>query len=269
MIIKQPPQNIIRVLIFVVCFIAAMSLAAVYSQRKTGASSDAVGITIPVISDTSNVGKEIKIPIPFDIDKNEEYKDSNTEGTGTNAKHNNTYLLNEVPQPPGTIVTVTGDLVMPDEAIIFSPNDGKVLSLQVAVGDRVEKNQTLGYVSTGNMRNPIRCSIDGAVLAVSCKVGDIVNVRSEIYVIGDISKPVVETFVSERYANFLKLGQTAEIKFSNFIGEKFTGVIYEISNSGDFITKRQRIRLQIVETDGRLRIGMLVLVTFIQAYRRN
>ncbi len=56
-----------------------------------------------------------------------------------------------------------------------TPMPGKVLAVEVAVGDTVEKDQTLLIVEAMKMENAVKAAFAGAVKAVSCGVGDLVS----------------------------------------------------------------------------------------------
>ena len=52
---------------------------------------------------------------------------------------------------------------------------GKVIAVQVAVGDSVQKDQTIVIVEAMKMENAIKATLNGKVKAVHCKVGDLVS----------------------------------------------------------------------------------------------
>lgn len=56
-----------------------------------------------------------------------------------------------------------------------SPMPGKVIAVQVAVGDSVQKDQTIVIVEAMKMENAIKATLSGKVKAVHCKVGDLVS----------------------------------------------------------------------------------------------
>ncbi|MEQ9363160.1 MAG: acetyl-CoA carboxylase biotin carboxyl carrier protein subunit [Leptospirales bacterium] len=56
-----------------------------------------------------------------------------------------------------------------------TPMPGKVLAVNVTVGDSVEAEQTLLVVEAMKMENAIKAAFPGKVQAVNCAAGDIVN----------------------------------------------------------------------------------------------
>lgn len=55
-----------------------------------------------------------------------------------------------------------------------SPMPGKVIALQVALGDKVEAEQTLVVVEAMKMENSIKAESSGQVTVINCKPGDLV-----------------------------------------------------------------------------------------------
>ncbi|MCE9600475.1 MAG: acetyl-CoA carboxylase biotin carboxyl carrier protein subunit [Spirochaetia bacterium] len=56
-----------------------------------------------------------------------------------------------------------------------SPMPGKVIAVPVAVGDSVQKDQTVVIVEAMKMENAIKAGLSGKVKAVHCKVGDLIS----------------------------------------------------------------------------------------------
>ncbi len=58
---------------------------------------------------------------------------------------------------------------------IISPMPGKVIKINVGIGDEVKKGQTLLIVEAMKMENYIAAPSDGVVEEINVKVGDMVN----------------------------------------------------------------------------------------------
>ena len=67
------------------------------------------------------------------------------------------------------------DLASSGQAVHKSPMPGKVIAVQVAVGDSVQKDQTIVIVEAMKMENAIKARVAGQVKAVHCRPGDLVS----------------------------------------------------------------------------------------------
>jgi len=67
------------------------------------------------------------------------------------------------------------DIEQTGSAFHRSPMPGKVIAVQVSVGDSVQKDQTVIIVEAMKMENAIKAGLSGKVKGVHCKVGDLVS----------------------------------------------------------------------------------------------
>jgi len=66
---------------------------------------------------------------------------------------------------------------------VLLPMVGKILSVKVKDGDRVEMDQELGTFESMKMEMPIFSPAEGQVVAVKLKVGDVAEADQEFCVI--------------------------------------------------------------------------------------
>jgi len=59
---------------------------------------------------------------------------------------------------------------------VLSPMPGKIISIDVAVGDKVNAGQQIGIIEAMKMQNVIRAEFDGVIKTVGCAAGDSVAV---------------------------------------------------------------------------------------------
>lgn len=63
---------------------------------------------------------------------------------------------------------------------LLSPMPGKIISLDVAVGDTVEAGQQLAVMEAMKMQNVLRAESNGVIKSIACKVGDNIGVDEVI-----------------------------------------------------------------------------------------
>jgi 3-methylcrotonyl-CoA carboxylase alpha subunit len=71
------------------------------------------------------------------------------------------------------------------DGVITAPMHGKVLSIDVQKGDRVDKGQRLAVIEAMKMEHTLHSPSDGTVVEVAVAVGDQVAERTKIIVIGE------------------------------------------------------------------------------------
>jgi multidrug efflux pump subunit AcrA (membrane-fusion protein) len=177
----------------------------------------------------------------------------------------------------GTInnsIMINGDVLAAREISIFPVVAGKIVELRLNVGDTVKERQIVAVVDPSRpgevySGSPVRSTISGTVLQRPYSTGDTVSQQSAIYVIGDLSYLVVETFVPERFSSDIRTGLRAEIFFDSMPGLTFTGIVNEVSPVLDPSSRALRIKLRIDKNDPRIRPGMFATVSLVTASRRN
>ena len=65
-----------------------------------------------------------------------------------------------------------------------SPMQGTILKINVAVGDKVSKGQTLMILEAMKLENEIVSPVDGVVKAIKVSKGQTVNSKQELLIIG-------------------------------------------------------------------------------------
>lgn len=67
---------------------------------------------------------------------------------------------------------------------LLSPMQGTILRVDVAVGDKVEKGQTVAILEAMKLENEIVAPVSGTVKAVKVSKGQTVNSKQELLIIG-------------------------------------------------------------------------------------
>jgi RND family efflux transporter MFP subunit len=169
----------------------------------------------------------------------------------------------------GTIsnsVVINGDVLVSTQVSIFPSMAGKLTRLNYRVGDWVNRGQIVGEVDPSRPGeeyepSPIVSTIGGTVLSVPATQGDTVGLSTVVYVVGDLTNLVVETFVPERYSNIVRRGLGALVSLEALPGEIFPATVQELSPVLDPASRTLRIRLRFNQRDSRIRAGMFATVS--------
>ncbi|MDR0670660.1 MAG: efflux RND transporter periplasmic adaptor subunit [Treponema sp.] len=178
---------------------------------------------------------------------------------------------------PGTIensVVINGDVLAASQVSIFPATAGKLTQLRYRVGDWVNRGQTLASVDPARpgeeyTESPVLSTIAGTVLSVPVSLGDTVSASTVLYVIGDLSNLVVETFVPERYSNVARRGLGGLVTLEALPGETFAATVQEVSPVLDAASRTLRIRLRFNQRDTRIRAGMFATVSLVTNARQD
>jgi RND family efflux transporter MFP subunit len=118
-------------------------------------------------------------------------------------------------------------------------------------------------------QSPVIATTSGTVLEAPVYPGDTLTLQTAVYVVGDISNLVVETFVPERFTTAIRIGLGAEVYLEALPGERFAAVVEEVSPALDPASRTLRIRLRFTRQDSRIRAGMFAMVSLVTNSRRN
>jgi multidrug efflux pump subunit AcrA (membrane-fusion protein) len=196
--------------------------------------------------------------------------------TGSPQARNST-TVRVTPVVSGTIennVVINGDVLAASQVSIFPAMSGKLTQLRYRIGDWVNQGQVVATVDPSRpgeeyAASPVLSTVGGTVLSVPVNLGDTVSPSSVIYVVGDLSNLVVETFVPERYSNVARRGLGAMVSLEALPGETFPVTVQEVSPVLDPSSRTLRIRLRFNQRDSRIRAGMFATVTLATNTRQD
>jgi len=182
------------------------------------------------------------------------------------------------PVTNGTIestVVINGDILAANQVSLFPTVAGRVTATRFQVGDRVNQGAVVALVDPSRpgqvfSESPVVSTISGTVLSVPVSPGDTVSPQTAVYVVGDLSSLMIETFVPERFSNSARRGLTADVFLEAFPGERFLAVVDEVSPVLDPISRTLRIRLRFNgPTDPRIKAGMFATVSLVTNISRD
>ncbi|MFM6310826.1 MAG: efflux RND transporter periplasmic adaptor subunit, partial [Dolichospermum sp.] len=123
----------------------------------------------------------------------------------------------------------------------------------------------------------ITSPMDGVILNLQAKIGDVIEPKGDILVIGDPSQKIVELKLSPLDATRVKIRQQAEISIVGFETQKFKGKVQQISllagdnqnNNQDANNVKVSAIISLDEGNQNIVSGTPVVVTLIIFKREN
>jgi HlyD family secretion protein len=132
---------------------------------------------------------------------------------------------------------------------------------------------SLDLISTQMDKLTIRAPMDGVVLIRSIEAGEVLQAGMPAMTIGKLDELKVRVYIPVTEYGQLSLGQQANLTADSFAGETFTATVTRIAEKFEFTPQNVQTRegrqttvyaieLTVENTDGRLKPGMPVDVTF-------
>ena len=172
-------------------------------------------------------------------------------------------------------VMLNGDVLAVNQVSIFPAAAGRITETLFQVGDRVNQGAVVAMVDPSRpgqvfSASPVLSTIGGTVLQVPVQRGDTVTTQTPVFVVGDLSSLMVETFVPERFSSAARRGLSARVTLAALPGESFMTVVDELSPMLDPQSRTLRIRLRFQgRMDPRIRAGMFATVSLVTNVSRN
>ncbi|MDR1618094.1 MAG: efflux RND transporter periplasmic adaptor subunit, partial [Treponema sp.] len=137
----------------------------------------------------------------------------------------------------GTIensVVVNGDVLARNQVSIYPTVAGKLAELRRGIGDRVGAGDVVAMVDPSRpgefySLSPVVSTISGTILQAPYAAGDTVSAQTAVYLVGDLSDLVIETFIPERFVNAMRRGLAARVTLEALPGETFAAAVEELS----------------------------------------
>jgi RND family efflux transporter MFP subunit len=176
-------------------------------------------------------------------------------------------------------VVINGDVLARTQVSIYPTVAGKLTEARLQVGDRVSQGQTVATVDPSRpgelySLSPVISTISGTVLSVPVNPGDTVSLQTAVYIVGDLSSLIVETYVPERFSTNVRRGLPAQVRFEAMADESFPAEVEEVSPVLDPASRTLRIRLRFSpgaagRLDPRIKAGMFATLSLVTTSRRN
>ena len=115
----------------------------------------------------------------------------------------------------------------------------------------------------------ILAPFDGTVMAIGATPGELVEPGRDILTLADLSVLWVQADVPERDLGALRIGAAAEVTVAAFPGLRFEGRVARIADQLDARTGTARVRVELPNRDGLLRVNMFGAVAIQTPLGRN
>jgi multidrug efflux pump subunit AcrA (membrane-fusion protein) len=173
----------------------------------------------------------------------------------------------------GVDTEVSGEIASDTDRIIqLRPeHPGAMEQLLVAVGDTVDAGQILVRYKTDttpSRSEEIKAVQSGIVVGINAEPGSRVDSAIPAVTLADISRLRCGLDIYEKDISRIKKGQKVKIKVVAFPRETFLGSVTYISPRVDENSRTIKVRVDIANTDGKLKFGMFVK-GFIQVGERR
>ena len=169
---------------------------------------------------------------------------------------------------------INGDVVTKGTVDVFADTAGKVTSLSIEVGDRIEKDQVIAEVDPSRpgmkfVASPVKSPIEGTVVAIPVQIGSTVAPSFPIATVSRTEELQIQTEVAERFISKMKLGLRSIIRFEAFPDERFNARIIEISPVVDPQSRTLGLKLALDRQDSRIKTGMFAKIKIITEKKNN
>ena len=112
-------------------------------------------------------------------------------------------------------------------------------------------------------RGAIVAPFAGVVDSVSIAQGEIIDPATPIFTVSDLSTVWVQADVADRDLGAVNVGDAVEVRVSAFPGRVFTGRVIYIPDQIETTTGMAKVRCEIPNPDGALRVNMFATVTIL------
>lgn len=171
-------------------------------------------------------------------------------------------------------VVINGDVLASSQVSVFPAVGGKLAELRCGIGDTVQKGTVIAAVDPSRpgesyALSPVLSTVSGTVVQIPVNPGDTVSANTVIAVVGGLGDLVVETYVPERYASFMRKGLGATVSFAGLGDEQFAARVDELSPVLDPESRTRRITLRFVRQDSRIMPGMFATISLVTHERSS
>jgi cobalt-zinc-cadmium efflux system membrane fusion protein len=144
-------------------------------------------------------------------------------------------------------------------AKVSSTLEGRLVTLHVDLNDRVKRGDVLALVEAPELLGKqleLKAPIDGVIVERKSAAGEQVDKAKEIFTISDPTNLWVIAEIKERDIGAVKVGQEARFSVISYPGESFHGKVVRIANEVEKESRTLEVRIEVDNSDGRLKPGM-------------
>jgi multidrug efflux pump subunit AcrA (membrane-fusion protein) len=172
------------------------------------------------------------------------------------------------------VIQGNGNVIDPSSINVYPDVAGTLTSLQVKVGEQVEKDQVLGTVDPSRAgmvykESIIKAPASGTVLALPFVQGAMVTAQAPVARIGMLEDLEVVMAIAERHIGSVSLGTKANLSFKAFPGKLFTGTVTRISPVLNPASRTLEIGITVDDSKGQIKSGMFPTVELLTEYHEG
>jgi multidrug efflux pump subunit AcrA (membrane-fusion protein) len=144
-------------------------------------------------------------------------------------------------------------------AKVSSTLEGRLATLHVDLNDRVKRGDVLALVEAPELLGKqleLKAPIDGVIVERKSAAGEQVDKTKEIFTISEPTSLWVIAEIKERDIGAVKGGEEARFSVISYPGESFHGKVVRIANEVEKESRTLEVRIEVDNSDGRLKPGM-------------
>jgi multidrug efflux pump subunit AcrA (membrane-fusion protein) len=169
---------------------------------------------------------------------------------------------------------INGDVVTESKVDVYAEVMGKLVSLTVGIGDRVNEGTVIGEVDPSKpgmkyAKSPVKSPIKGTVTSLPVYVGSTVSPGAPVATISKMDDLQIETYIAERFISKMKVGLDALVRFEAFPDRHFTARVSELAPVVDPITRTMEVKLDFTGRYDRVKAGMFAEIKIITEKKNN
>lgn len=124
----------------------------------------------------------------------------------------------------------------------------------------LDQARTGGGDLNAAITSAVSAPFGGVVTEVHAAPGEVITPGRELFVVADLSRVWIQGDVYQRDIAKIRVGQNALVTIDTYPGETFTGRVTYVSNVLDPDTRTAKVRCEVPNRDGRLKVQMFARV---------
>jgi len=171
-------------------------------------------------------------------------------------------------------ITFSGDIVAGSTVDVHPDAAGRITELYVSVGRRVNRGDRIAAIDPSRPGMTFRHSIatapiSGTIVMVPAQVGMMVSQAVPLARIAGGGGLEIKLNVAERFISRMAMNLSCEITLDAWPGEVFFGSISEIAPTVDLASRTMEVRVNVRDTESKLKPGMFAKVRVITEQKEN
>jgi len=157
-------------------------------------------------------------------------------------------------------------------AKVVSTLEGRLTLLNFDLNDKVKAGDVLALVQTPELLGKpleVKAPIDGVITERKSTAGELVTKETQIYMISDPADLWVIAEIKERDIGAVRGGQDASFTVLAYPEEQFRGKVVRIGNRVEEESRTLEVRIEVSNSDGRLKPGMFADVEIVTTIQEN